>query len=428
MKLGNGNKYIIGYDLCDDYSQISYTQAGEDWVETLSSVAGEENLRIPTALCKKQGVNQWFYGNEALRNEGEGGILIRNLLQLAVDGEIVLVDGSEFSPVALLTLFVKRSLGLLAQLGDSFKIDCLVFTCEQMHPRLLEVLGEVVAGMKLKTDKVYFISHTESYYYYMLHQPAELWKFKSLLLDYHWGARELRVYQMEANQRTQPVAVFIDKSSMNTNYIPLAANEESLSDGEKERLDQQFHGAVRELCMNQMISSVYLIGQGFQGEWMQESLKYLCKGRRVFQGNNLFSKGACYYMQESLMPSEAGTQNILLGQDNLRTNIGMNVFRQGQESYLALLDAGVKWFEASKSIEFYLQDGDRVELLVTPLMERRSSTAKLMLTDLPGGISRLRMDLCFRSENLLEVSIEDLGFGDIRPATGRVWREELKIY
>ncbi len=428
MKLGSSNKYIIGYDLSDDYSQISYTQAGEDWVETLSSVAGEENLRIPTVLCKKQGVNQWFYGNEALRNENEDGILIRNLLKLAVDGETVLVDGKEFSPVALLTLFVKRSLGLIAQLGDTAKIDSLVFTCRQMEPRLLEVLGEVVTGMKLKTDKVYFISHTESYYYYMLHQPAELWKFKSLLVDYHWGARELAVYQMEANQRTQPVAVFIDQGHVDMNYLPLATDENSLTENEKSRLDQQFLGGIRELCMNQMISSVYLIGEGFQGQWMQESLKYLCKGRRVFQGNNLFSKGACYYLLELLQPSEVGQQNILLGQDNLRTNIGMTIFRQGQESYLALLDAGVKWFEADKSIEFYLQDSNQVELMITPLMERRSSTAKLILTDLPGDISRLKMDLCFKSPNLLSVCVEDLGFGSIRPATGRVWQEELKIY
>lgn len=428
MKLGGSTKYIIGYDLSNDYSQISYCQSGEDRVETLSSVAGEESLRIPTALCKKQGVNQWFYGNEALRNEGEGGILIKNLLKLAVDGEIVLVEGQEFDPVALLTLFVKRSLGLLAQLGDSSKIDCLVFTCENMQPRVLEVLGKVVAGMKLKTDKVYFISHTESYYYYMLYQSEDLWKFKSLLLDYHWAAKELQVYQLEGNRRTTPVAVFIDYNRYPLNYRPISGPEEELPAAQKEKLDQQFLGVIKQLCMNQMISSVYLIGEGYNGEWFQESLRYLCKGRRVFQGNNLYSKGACYYMLERLAPSEVGSRNILLGQDNLKANVGMTIFRQGEESYLALLDAGSKWYEAGKTVEFYLQEGNEVELLITPLMERRSNIAKLVLTDLPGEISRLKMDLSFKEENILMVQVEDLGFGTIRPATGRVWQEELRIY
>lgn len=428
LKLGGSTKYIIGYDLSDDYAQISYCQWGSDQVETLSSVAGEDSYRIPTALCKKQGVNQWFYGKDALRNEGEGGILIRNLLKLAVDGEIVLVDGQEFDPVALLTLFVKRSLGLLAQLGDSTKIECLVFTCADMTPRVLEVLEQVVTGMKLKTDKVYYISHTESYYYYMLYQPQELWKFKSLLFDYHWGSRELRVYQMEGNKRTTPVAVFIEHANYRLEFAPVGGAEEDLPGAQKERLDQQFYNLARQLGLNQMISSVYLIGEGFNGEWMQESLRYLCKGRRVFQGNNLYSKGACYYMVESLQPSEAGSANILLGQDNLKANIGMNIFRQGEQSYLALLDAGTKWFEAKGSVEFYLQDGNEVELLITPLMERKGSIAKLPLRDLPGEISRLKMELYFKAENILVVQVEDLGFGAIRPATGKVWQEELRIF
>ncbi len=428
LKLGGSNKYIIGYDLSDDYAQISYCQCGSDRVETLSSVVGEDSFRIPTALCKKQGVNQWFYGKDAQRNEGEGGILIGNLLKLAVDGEIVLVDGQEFDPVALLTLFVKRSLGLLAQLGDSSRIDCLVFTCGDMTPRVLEVLARVVTGMKLKTDKVYYISHTESYYYYMLYQPPELWKFKSLLFDYSWGGKEVRVYQMEGNKRTTPVAVFIEHENYRLEFAPIVGADEELSGAQKERLDQQFYNLACQLGLNQMISSVYLIGEGFNGDWMQETLRYLCKGRRVFQGNNLYSKGACYYMVEYLQPSEAGKANILLGQDHLKANIGMNIYRQGEESYLALLDAGTKWFEAKGSVEFYLQDGNQVELLITPLMERKGSIAKLPLRELPGEISRLKMDLYFKAENILVVQVEDLGFGAIRPATGKIWQEELRIF
>ena len=427
LKLGGSTKYIIGYDLCHDYAQISYCQCGTDRVETLSSVVGEDSFRIPTALCKKQGVNQWFYGSDALKNEGEGGILIDNLLKLAVDGEIVLVDGQEFDPVALLTLFVKRSLGLLSSLGDS-KIDSLVITCGDMTPRVLEVLERVVTGMKLKTEKVCYISYTESYYYYMLYQPPELWKFKSLLFDYHWGSREMRVYQMEGNKRTTPVAVFIEHENYRLEFAPMVGADEEIPGAQKERLDQQFFGLARQLGLNQMISSVYLIGEGFNGDWMQESLRYLCKGRRVFQGNNLYSKGACYYMLEQMQPSEAGQTNILLGQDNLKANIGMNIYRQGEESYLALLDAGTKWFEAKGSVEFYLQNGNEVELLITPLMERKGSIAKLPLRELPGEISRLKMDLYFKAENILVVQIEDLGFGAIRPATGKLWQEELRIF
>ena len=65
---GAGDKIIIGYDLGNAFSQISYSYLSQDCeVETLSCVAGEEHYNIPTVLCKRQGTGQWLFGREALR-------------------------------------------------------------------------------------------------------------------------------------------------------------------------------------------------------------------------------------------------------------------------------------------------------------------------------------------------------------------------
>lgn len=134
-----------------------------------------------------------------------------------------------------------------------------------------------------------------------------------------------------------------------------------------EKSDEKFLEIATQLCENRMVSSVYLIGEEFSQEWMKESLRYLCRGRRVFQGNNLFSKGACYSMMERLHPSENGQNHVYLGQDKLKSNIGMKVRRQGEESYQALLDAGINWYEAQNTMEFYLLEGRAVEILITSL-------------------------------------------------------------
>ena len=39
----------------------------------------------------------------------------------------------------------------------------------------------------------------------------------------------------------------------------------------------------------------------------------------------------------------------------MKSNIGMKVRRQGEESYQALLDAGINWYEAQNTMEFYLR-------------------------------------------------------------------------
>lgn len=425
-KLLGNEKLIVGYDLGDDYSQISYCIADGD-VETLSSVAGAENFNIPTVLCKREQVNQWFYGKEALRYADENqGILVKDLLRLAVDGEEVQIEGKAFDPVALLTLFVKRSLGMLSAIASPDKIDALMITCDELNHRVLEVLSQVVAGLKIKIGQVSFQSHTESFYNYMIHQPEELWTRQALLCDYRSG--KIKVYRMECNRRTTPIVAYIGNEEYTfVQYHPMP-EAETLRREKMERLDREFLDLMTEVCRNGVISSVYLIGENYSDEWMKESIRFLCRGRRVFQGSNLYSKGACFGMLERLSASETGKSHVFLGNDKLKANIGMKILRRGVESYYALLDAGVNWFEAEQTMECYLQGSNEIELMITPLIGRNGKIARIILEDLPEGISRLQMHLYLKEENRLIAEITDLGLGELRTETGRVWKEEIDLY
>ena len=426
MGLFNNGRLILGYDLGNEFCQISYAFSDTDEVETLSQIAGAESFSIPTALCKRAGTNQWFYGKDALRYaEEDQGILVENLLGQALDGEPIIIEGESFDPVALLALFFKRSLGLLAQVASSERIGALMITCEMVDNRVLEVLNSMVAAVHLKAEKVAFQSHTESYYHYMLRQPGELWKNRSILFDYRSNC--LRVYRMECNRKTTPVVVFIDEE-----VHPFYAWEPLPEEGPiREKRINELDGALlrtAENAMHSQVESVYLIGDGFEQEWMKESLRYLCKGRRVFQGNNLFSKGACYGMQERLNTSQAGREHVFLGRDKLKANIGMQVLRQGEESYYALLDAGINWYEADYTMDLYIRDGNELTLLVTPLMGKNGKEAKIILEDFPGSIARLRTHFFLEAENLLVIEAQDLGFGEFRSPSRRVWQERIELY
>lgn len=426
MGLFSNGRLILGYDLGNEFCQISYAFSETGEVETLSQVAGAESFNIPTVLCKRTGLNQWYYGKDALRYAEENqGILVDNLLGQALDGEPVIIEGESFDPVALLALFFKRSLGLLTQIASSERIGALMITCEVVDNRVLEVLNRMIAAVHLRTDKVAFQSHTESYYNYMLRQPGELWMNRSMLFDYRSSC--VRVYRMECNRKTTPVVVFIDEAAH-----PFYAWEPLPEEGPvREKLISELDGAllrIAENAMNSQVESVYLIGDGFEQEWMRESLRYLCKGRRVFQGNNLFSKGACYGMQERMSTSQAGKEHVFLGRDKLKANIGMQILRQGEESYYALLDAGVNWYEADHTMEFYIRDGNELTLLVTPLMGKNGKEARIILEDFPGNIARLRARFYLEAENLLVIEAQDLGFGEFRTSSRRVWQERIELY
>ena len=429
MGILKSEKLIVGYDLGNDFSQISYAVSAGGEVETLSQVAGEQVYNIPTVLCKRRGVNQWFYGKEAIRNaEEQQGILVGNLLTLALNGEPILIEDTSYDPVALLTLFFKRSLGMLSQVGTSEKLGALMITCEQLNQRMIEVLGGMVEGLRLKTDRIFFQSHTESFYNYMLRQPRELWAAQTMLFDYRNDS--VKIYMMDCNKRTTPIVAFIEEIEEDF-FLPHQSGEEqtSLTEAEKQRLDENFLKLAEKACSNRTVSSVFLIGDGFSEEWMKESLRFLCsRGRRVFQGNNLFGKGACHGMQERLQPSEVGKEYVFLGKDKLKANIGMDILNQGENSYLALLDAGVNWYEASHITEFYIQDGNQINIKITPLIGKEVRMDRIVLEDLEGTISRLRAKLYLEAENRLVMEIEDLGFGAFRMPSGRVWQKVIELY
>ena len=106
--------------------------------------------------------------------------------------------------------------------------------------------------------------------------------------------------------------------------------------------------AVKEFCEGNYVSSIYLLGSAFEEQWYKESLKYMCQNRRVFLGNNLFSQGAAYGAKEKMLVSEAMSDFVFLGKDKVKSNVGVIACKEGKDTYVPLLEAGMNWYETSK--------------------------------------------------------------------------------
>lgn len=425
----NNRRFAVGYDLGDSFSQISYGFLGGTEPETISTVAGGENYNIPTVLAKRLNVNQWFYGKEAMKAAEEGeGILVENLLELAREKEAVAIEGNSFEPAAMLALFMKRTMSLFSTVAPIDKVEVFVVTVDNLDREMIDILNRAVAGIGLKTDRIYFQSHMESFYYYTIFQPKELWKYQVMLYDF--GGKYLKTYRMECNKRTTPVVTFIDMAEYETMTPEEFPKEEEERRRAMAKMDARFQKIIEESLKNYIVSAAYLIGEGFKENWMEESLKLLCKKRRVFQGNNLYSKGACYSALEKISPSENGKSHVFLGNDKLKSNIGMKVLRQGEDSYLALLDAGVNWFDAKKECEFILESGSEISVLVTPLNGKQIQEMVLHMDGLlnrPERTTRIHMKIFMDDEHKVIVELTDLGFGELFTASGQVWEEEFEV-
>ena len=422
-KLHKGS-VLVGYDLGEKYSQISYCIYGQEEVDTVATIVGTKQYNIPTMLCKRKGVNQWFYGKDAVKNAGEEAMIpVEGLLGLARKGDKVELDGESYDPVALLTLFLKRSLTLLNFITTTEKIHSIMFTVDELDDRMVEVLTLAAANLGLKTTHIYLQSHTESFYSFMLHQPPELWTYQALACE-HDGLR-LKTYRMECNKRTTPIVVLIEEQIYDTLVIPEDTEDEETKQGAYRLADERFLGILQKMCEGRIISSVYLLGDGFRESWNTRSLQFLCHNRRVFQGSNLFSRGACYGLLEKLEPSEAGSRHIFLGKDKLKANIGMNVLRQGKESYYALLDAGENWYEVTKKCEFLLQGDREIAFVITPLTGKKIEMQKMPLggSKSSAPFTRYRLEMSMSAPETVRVKVSDLGFGELFASTDQVWEQ-----
>lgn len=425
----NRDRLVIGYDLNDYAAQISYCSMDGDGPQTLSLVLGSEIYNIPVVLYKRPDVNQWFYGRDALKNARmEEGTLIHNLVSLAREGNDVIVEDQEIDPVALLTLYMKRSLSLLGSTVPLDKVEAIMITVDNLDHRMVEVLSQVVEGMNLKNIQIFFQSHMESFYYYTISQPKELWKTQVIACDY--CGEYLKTYRFECNTHTTPIVAFIDEQNFPEMTGGKLVQDDLFYQEEATKRDQTFGDLMADVMSGRYVSSIFLLGEGFDGGWCQESLKFLCKNRRVFRGNNLFSKGACYAAKEKISVSEQGKNYVFLGNDKLKSNIGMRVKRRGKESYVALLDAGINWFDAKGSCEFILESGNSFELLITPLNGKNPHEETIELFGLPNRpdkTTRLHLDIRLQNEFTACLHVKDRGFGDLFPATDLEWTNEFEV-
>ncbi len=422
-------QYVIGYDLNENISQISFTEIHDGRLKAVGGDGRDEKFGIPTVLCKRNGVNQWFFGREAMDCAARGdGTLVGKLLSFAKSGARLEIEGDAYDPIDLLILFFKRSLNIISSYVNPEHVERLVITVEVLDNKMIEILDKIVAGISVDREKIIYQTYDESVFYYMIHQNKELWLNNVVVFDY--SADYLKTYELRMNRNTTPVVGFVDYFAYEQIKLPQFMMEGEVSEEKAARLDELFLQTVRNRFSGKAVGSVYLIGDGFEGEWFDKSKGFLLMGRHVFQGKNLYSKGACYCASDKFSPKEVNMSHIFLGKDKLKANTGLLMRVQGKDDYVVLVDAGETWYESECALEFILEDGNSVEIIVTPLDGGRQRTEEIYLNGLPTRprrATRLRLEASFESDVKMHVKVMDLGFGEFYTSSGKIWERDIEF-
>ena len=409
----NGNSYYIGIDLNDSYAMVSFFQQNMKEPETVSTVAGSEEFQIPLVLARRKSIGKWYYGDEARRLSKSGEMVcIDQLLKRALNSEKIVIDDDSFMAEELLALFLKKVMELPSKLGNPSSFDRLVICVDRLTKENVSMFYGMAVRLGINSRQLTVIDRKESFYYFALNQDKSLWLHDVVM--FMQEKESIFFYSLKRDLRTTPQVVSIDESISYT----LDKNDK----------DKSFLDIINESFKNQIISTVFLVGDTFAEGWMKQSVALLCKGRRVFMGNTLFTKGACY--AAATRDKEAEWPFVYMGENEMKFNLSLKVHDKGELSFYNLISAGSNWFESKGQCEVIISGSYEVDFWKQLPKSREAKIETLRLTDMPprpDKATRIRITATPVSDDRIDIEIKDLGFGEIFMSSGKVWHYEMTM-
>ena len=408
--------YGIGLDIAADFSQISYIAGDMKEPKSISTIPGETKYLIPTLMYKVKNSDDWYIGDQAKLKSYEDDderYTVRNLIDMIYEGEELYLDDTKYTAVKLLRIYVEKLLTEAKRLENVDRAKFISVTVEKSDKIIIDAIYEVLRELGYQDNQIRVLSHTESFIYYTIKQKKELWMNDVVLFDFnadHFSYRKLSIARNK-----QPGIITVTEADYSTE-IDMSYLE---NDKDKRTADGKFLSIIKEEFYKQIISTVFLTGVGFYSDFAENSLVELCSKRRVFKGYNLFVKGACYdafirYNNEDL------NGYIIQCEGRTKANIGLMINHAGRNTAIALSNAGSSWYEAGARAECILDNVKSIQLVITSPSGNYARNVKIDLSDFPdrpNKTTRVAISMSFKDDNMFDVIVEDLGFGDFFKAT-----------
>lgn len=417
-------KFYIGIDLGEEYSQVSYYNCIDSEPVSVDFGTDSTECRVPTVVSKTIGKDEWFAGDEALHSASLGeAVSVDGLLKKAADKNPVTIDNTSVMPVRLIAGYIDYLIQAAKLAGDSGHVDRICISLENYNISVLNVLAKALNSIGYRDDTFEFAGRDESFIYYAISQKDELWKNDVFLFDY--GEKGLKVKRMyTANERGNRIIMVHTDDLSDEVTDAMRRNRASV-----EYLDNKLKETAVRLFEHHNISTVYLTGEAFTGEFNTPSfIGYICDRRRVFAGDNLYCKGACYQAVAADYPPARDI--IIACKERITTGIEIRISDCGRDKIFRLVRPGINWFGADCSYDFILDDIKEAELFLSPIDTREKQLIKISFEDLPvrpDKATRITISFSFTSDSRCHMMVKDKGFGEFYKSSGRVINEELLL-
>lgn len=400
-------KLYVGLDIRDAVTQIAVWGPLQDGPEVLTVQGGDggETTYIETAVTVP--------GSDER---------VRGFLKKIAGQEPVVVEGRESDPVNILAAFFRKTLSLTKKKYPRESIKKLVVTAEYEDYRFISVVFRALEKLGIGKERALVIDRSQSYIYYVLSQKKELWVNQVGMFEFQKD--RLLYFQMQTDRSRRPMLVRVLVKDYH-DYAELLSGEEH-SQEEKASI---FEGMVQGAIHGQIITSLYMTGEGFADGFADDVMKRLCVGRHLFQGDNLHVCGACY------MAGEAGGEKkiepfVYLGEDMVSSYISIQAYTDAKEQEILLAKAGMPWYQIDEELDL-IPDGDHeLEIHIKNAVTREKTIHFIPMEGILNRVdrkTRISMRIRFAGADRCIITVRDKGFGELFPSSYRIWEETIML-
>ena len=408
---------LIGMEIGEKTAQLCYFDRRAAEPVSIPTKVGTNQYAFPMSLVKMAGKDEWHFGFEAdYFGKRENGIAVPSPFETAAKDRTVTVDGTEMCAHELLAVFIRESLRMLGVPHPVSAAAGICVTTDALTRTLAANIRKALVQVGFRPEVCHVCDHEESFYYYGYSMKPEVRAREMGLIRFSGNLASFS--RMEESRSRKPSVVTVTETA-----------HTSLPEDPEAR-DAAFSEAVSAWTDGMNYSGIFITGEGFGVDWAVSSVKTLSRAAsHVFEGDNLFVKGACWAVFE-LLERHAFTNRLYLGPDQIRATVGIDVIENGKQVFLPLVKAGRRYDSGDVKCEIIL-DG-REDLLVTVQYADRAAhrNERIILEGLPERpprATRIRLTASTEDVTAVKISAEDLGFGEMYPATHQIWTMQVAL-
>ncbi len=398
------NKLFIGIDLNNMRAMVSLYFEEMEEPETVSTIPGEEHFRIPTAVfCLDNG--KYFYGDEAVkrRNDPDGTYFSDLYEEALIEDNVVYRN--------MLVQFLRRLIRF-SERYDEYELEpFLAVTVPDLSEDVVDLFEIIREELGYSIENFQLMDYSESFFAYVYQQDASVYMHDVAMFDYDKGIISFLLLHADTLGEIKRVTAVKDTWDF-PGYL----------EGEKAAMDEFFSNIILEAFEKNIISGVYFVGDGFDGGWMNASLRVIGPNKRVFKGKNLYTVGACYAGYRSLIPDT--WTHYFDCPYKLQGEISLQVLENGESTFLRLVQLGANWFSPTKKY-FFLYDGNQTMEVWIRVRQRIDARMEAFTLEFMPERAPRSIRLCIQAFPIngreVVLKVIDDGFGELYESSGKVW-------